>query len=45
VFRPGRHLKVEPQPMSNLFVTMLDTLGAPTEKFGDSNGRLDAIRS
>lgn len=44
-FKTGRHLKVEPQPMSNLFVTMLDTLGAKTETFGDSNGRLDAIRS
>jgi len=42
-FRPGRHVKVDPQPMSNLFVTMLDVLGAPVETFGDSTGRLDAV--
>ena len=37
----GRHL-VFPKDthMSNLLVAMLDTMGAPTEKFGDSTGRL-----
>jgi hypothetical protein len=29
--------------MSNLFVTMLDLMGAPVERFGDSTGRLDDI--
>lgn len=43
-FKTGRHLKVEPQPMSNLFVTMLNTMGAKVDQFGDSTGRLDAIR-
>jgi hypothetical protein len=43
-FRPGRHIQVDPQPMSNLFVTLLDTMGAKTETFGDSNGRLDQVR-
>jgi hypothetical protein len=43
---PGRLLEVpEPQPMTNLFVTMLDVMGAPVERFGDSTGPLDAIRA
>jgi hypothetical protein len=29
--------------MSDLFVTMLDLVGAPVERFGDSSGRLDEI--
>jgi hypothetical protein len=41
----GRHLQVAEQPMSNLFVSMLDCYGAPVENFGDSTGRLDAIFS
>ena len=41
---PGRLLELpEPQPMTNLFVTMLDVLGTPVDRFGDSTGRLDAI--
>lgn len=42
--KPGRHLKVDAQPMSNMYVTMLDLMGAPVETFGDSNGRLDVLR-
>jgi hypothetical protein len=39
--RRGRHLKY-PQytPLSNLYLTMLDKLGIPAEKLGDSTGRL-----
>lgn len=36
----GRHLKVSPTPLNNLFVSMLDRLGARTESIGDSTGRL-----
>jgi hypothetical protein len=40
----GRHVRLgEEKPMSNLFVTMLDLMGAPVERFGDSTGRLDDI--
>jgi len=40
----GRHLLLpDEQPMSNLFLTMLDIVGAPVERFGDSTGRLDAV--
>jgi hypothetical protein len=41
---PGRHLKLEtPTPMTNLYLSMLDRMGAPLERFGDSTGRLEAI--
>ena len=37
----GRHLRfAEDTPITNLFVTVLDSLGVPVEKFGDSTGRL-----
>jgi hypothetical protein len=40
----GRHLRLDGErPMSDLFVTMLDLVGAPVERFGDSTGRLDEI--
>jgi hypothetical protein len=40
----GSHVRLaEEKPMSNLFVTMLDLMGAPVERFGDSTGRLDDI--
>lgn len=40
----GRHL-VYPQhtPMANLFLTMLDIFGAPTDRLGDSSGRLKGL--
>jgi hypothetical protein len=40
----GRHLVVpEHTPLTNLQVTLLDKLGVPTEKLGDSNGRLSEL--
>jgi hypothetical protein len=40
----GRHLQLPgEQPMSNLFLTMLDLMAAPADRFGDSTGRLDAV--
>ena len=38
--KTGRFLKAPSQPMSNLFVSMLDTFGTETTQFGDSNGSL-----
>jgi hypothetical protein len=40
---PGRHLKVESTPMSNLYVSLLNRIGVKTEKFGDSTGTLEVI--
>jgi hypothetical protein len=42
--RTGRYVKVASQPMTNLFLGMLDYLGVTgVESFGDSNGRLHEI--
>jgi hypothetical protein len=41
---PGRHVLLPgEQPMTNLFLTMLDVMGTPVDAFGDSTGRLDAV--
>ncbi len=32
-----------PVPMTNLYLSMLDRMGAPIERFGDSTGRFEAI--
>jgi hypothetical protein len=38
----GRHIRyADRTPMSNLYVTLLNQLGIPTEKFGGSTGSLD----
>lgn len=39
----GRFLKVDSQPMSNLYVSMLNQFGVETETFGDSTRRLAQI--
>jgi hypothetical protein len=47
--KPGRHIRHqqynakdgEGTPLSNLYLSMLDNMGAPTDKLGDSTGRLD----
>jgi len=40
-FKTGYHMNYpENTPMSNLLVTLLDKVGVPLEKFGDSTGRL-----
>lgn len=40
----GQHVRVEEKtPMTNLYRAMLDGIGVPTEKIGDSTGKLDAI--
>lgn len=40
---PGRFLKAPSQPMSNLFVAMLNRMGIAAKSFGDSNGCLETI--
>ncbi len=39
----GRYLKVDPQPMSNLYVSMLNHFGVKTDQFGDSTRHLAEI--
>jgi hypothetical protein len=41
---PGRYLKLKPQPMSNLYLSLLDRMGIPgVERHGDSTGRVAGI--
>ncbi|WP_149498812.1 DUF1552 domain-containing protein [Roseiconus lacunae] len=37
----GRFYEPKKQPMSNLFVSMLNLIGVPTTQFGDSDGQLE----
>ncbi len=42
----GRHIKyVEPTPLANLHLTLLDKVGVPQESFADSRGRVDEVLS
>ena len=44
VFRTGRHIQYPDEtPMNNLFLSMLDCMGAPIEALGDSTGKLDYL--
>jgi hypothetical protein len=39
--RTGRHIRYPIEtPMANLFLSMLDRVGVPTPRLGDSTGRL-----
>jgi hypothetical protein len=41
---PGRYLKVKAQPMSNLYLGMLDRMGVSgVQRHGDSTGRIQGI--
>lgn len=40
----GRHIRYPAEThLTNLYLTLLDKLGIPLEKFGDSNGRLELL--
>jgi hypothetical protein len=40
----GRHIKyAEPTPLANLHATLLDKVGVPTERFADSNGKVNEL--
>ena len=38
--KTGRHLTYSETPMTNLYLTLLDKMGAPIERLGDSTGRI-----
>jgi hypothetical protein len=41
---PGRHVRyADETPMANLFLSMLDRMGVPADKWGDSTGRLEGL--
>jgi hypothetical protein len=40
--QPGRHLRAPREtPLTNLYLSLLDRMGAPTDKLADSTGRLN----
>ncbi len=42
---PGRHVRYEEEtPLNNLFLSMLDRMGAPADFIGDSTGRLPGLQ-
>ncbi len=41
--KPGRHVKYSPQPLNNLYLSLLDRMGAPVDRLGDSTGRLPRL--
>jgi hypothetical protein len=42
--KPGRHVQyAQGTPMTNLYVSLLEHMGVSTEKFGDSNGKLEHL--
>src|SRR5262249_10935790 len=40
-WRGGRHVAATPQPVTNLFVEMMNSVGFETTAFADSSGKLD----
>jgi len=41
---PGRHLKLDKEtPMANLYLAMLDRMGVPAQRVGDSTGKLEDV--
>lgn len=41
--QPGRHVNFGATPMTNLYLTMLDHMGADVDRLGDSTGRLSGV--
>jgi hypothetical protein len=42
--KPGRHIAYKPgKPITNLYLSLLDMMGAHPEKIGDSTGKLDYL--
>ncbi|TWT32202.1 hypothetical protein KOR34_39630 [Posidoniimonas corsicana] len=41
--RPGRYVELDSQPMSNLFVSMLNSMGVGVDRFGDSTAQLAGL--
>lgn len=41
--QPGRHIDVGRVPMTNLYLSLLDRIGAPIDRLGDSTGKLANI--
>ena len=44
VFRSGRHVKFDHDvPVTSLYLSVLDAMGVPTDRFGDSQGQINYL--
>jgi hypothetical protein len=41
--KTGRHIRYDPQPLNNLYLSMLDRMGVPIDRHGDSTGRVPKL--
>jgi hypothetical protein len=42
--QPGRHVRMDKEiPMTNLYLSLLDRMGVPAERVGDSTGKLEDV--
>ncbi len=41
--KPGRHIKYTPQPLNNLYLSLLERVGVNVSRHGDSTKRLDRL--
>ena len=41
--KTGRHIRYAPQPLNNLYLSMLDRMGVNIDRHGDSTGRLPKL--
>ena len=41
--KPGRHIKYSPQPLNNLYLSLLDRMGVTVDRHGDSTRRLEQL--
>jgi len=41
--KPGRHIKYSPQPLNNLYLSLLDRMGVSIDRHGDSTKRLGEL--
>jgi hypothetical protein len=42
--KPGRHIQyAKGTPMTNLYLSLLERMNVPTEKLGDSTGKLEML--
>ncbi len=41
--KTGRHVVYEKQPLTNLYLTLLDRMGVHPETIGDSTGRIEHL--
>ncbi|APW60309.1 DUF1552 domain-containing protein [Paludisphaera borealis] len=41
--KTGRHVVYKPEPLNNLYLSMLDKMGVPCDRIGDSTGKLGKL--